>query len=384
MEGRCEPGFEAVRDAFFAGHPAEVGGGQLCVYRRGKPVVDLWCGPFGPDSLTVMMSCTKGAVAILVHRLAERGELSLTAPISEVWPEFAAEGKGGVTLAHVLTHSSGLFGWDPDVGTDGATALDWQASVQSLAAMRPYWPPGAAYLYHFISYGFLVGEVVRRATGRTVGERFAEEIAGPLGLDFWIGLPEREDARVVPHVRSSPPFAADVLFATFEAMGLDRDDRLVRGIVATMVATDELIDLMNTRPGRAAEVPAGNGVGSARAMARLYAATIGEVDGVRLLSPVTVEAARTPRTDSLGAPPPMPMIGDDPQRFGLGFELARKTIPMAGRGSFGHPGAGGRIAFADPESGLAVGYACNGMLWDGRNPDPRWGWMTALKDLAHA
>ena len=138
----------------------------------------------------------------------------------------------------------------------------------------------------------------------------------------------------------------------------------------TFQATEELIDLLNTTAGRAAEVPAANGVGNARSLARLYAACLGEVDGVRLLKPETLERLRTPQTDHLRGPPPLPPVAEDAQRFGLGFELPRRLLPMLGPGSFGHPGAGGRLGFADPERGCAVGYAGNAMLWDGRNPTP--------------
>ena len=387
-EQRVERGFEAVRDAFVAAHPAEVGGAQLCVYRHGRPVLDLWTGrdtaadrPYGPETLTVLMSCTKGAVAILAQQMLARGELSLDAPIAEAWPEFAANGKGAITLAHVLTHSSGLFGWDADAGLGGATALDWEAATSALSEMESYWAPGTAYLYHFITYGFLVGEVVRRITGKTLGQHLAERISGPLGLDLWIGLPEAEQGRVAEHVRAAPAVSPEALNATFAAMGVDPGDRLIRGLVATMGATDALIDLMTTPAGRAAEVPAGNGVGDARSLARMYAATFGEVDGVRLLTTDGVEALRTPRTDHLKAPAPFPPAPDgEAQRFALGVELPRRLIPLLGDGSYGHPGAGGRLAFAHPESGCAVGYACNGMLWDGRNPDPRWAWLPVLAD----
>lgn len=378
-EGRVEPGFEAVREAFLAAHEGR-GGGQLCIYRHGRPVLDVWTAPFAGDSITVLMSCTKGAVAVLVQMLVEAGELDLETPIAAWWPEFAAQGKEGITLTHVLTHSSGLFGWEVDSGMGGREALDWETSTAALAAMRPYWAPGSAYLYHFITYGYLIGEVIRRATGRTVGRQLADRIAGPLGLDLWIGLPASEEPRVVEHVRPAPPVGPDGLSATFAAMGLDTGDRLVKGIVQTMGATEELIDLMMGPAGRAPEVPAGNGVGDARSLARMYAAVIGEVDGVRLLKPETVEAMRRPRTDHLKGPPPLPPLEGDAQRFGLGVELSRRIIPLLGKGSFGHPGAGGRIAFADPESGVAVGYVCDGMLWDGRSADPRWAWMEPLAE----
>ncbi len=385
--GQVAPGFEAVRDAFLACHPPEAGGAQLCVYRDGVPVVDIWTGrdsvgdrAYDGETLGVMMSCTKAATAIVVHRLVERGVLDLDAPAARWWPEFAANGKGEITLAQFLSHSAGLMGHEPGSGLDGAACFDWTRQTAALAAMRPLWTPGTAYLYHFITYGFLTGEVVRRATGRTVGQVFAEEIAGPLGLDFWIGLPDAEQHRVAPHLPAPTRLSAEGWRTMCQAMGVDPDERLMRAIGETFQATEELIDLLNTPAGRAAEVPAANGVGNARSLARLYAACIGEVDGVRLLKPETVARLRTPQTDHLRGPPPLPPVAEDAQRFGLGFELPRRLLPMLGPGSFGHPGAGGRLGFADPERGCAVGYACNAMLWDGRNPDPRWAWMAPLSN----
>ncbi|HEX7946792.1 MAG TPA: serine hydrolase domain-containing protein, partial [Phenylobacterium sp.] len=295
MGGQVEPGFEAVRDVFLACHPPEVGGAQLCVYRAGRPVFDIWTGrdvvndrPYGPDTLTVLMSCTKAAVAVVVHRLAERGALDLDAPVARWWPEFAANGKGAITVAQLLDHSAGLMGHEPDTGMDGASALAWDRSTRALAAMRPLWAPGTAYMYHFITYGFLLGEVVWRATGRTVGQVFAEEVAGPLGLDFWIGLPDAQQHRVAPHFRPGAAQTEADWRRLFQSMGLDPDDRMLKAIAQTVVATEELIDLMMQPTGRAAEVPAGNGVGDARSLARMYAACIGVVDGVRLLRPETV------------------------------------------------------------------------------------------------
>ncbi len=391
MGGDVAPGFEGVGDAFLACHPPEVGGAQLSVYRAGRPVLDIWTGrdvvndrPYGRDTLTVLMSCTKAAVAVVVHRLAERGVLDIDAPVARWWPEFAANGKGAITVAHLLTHAAGLMGHEPDTGMDGASALDWDRPTRALAGMRPLWAPGSAYMYHFITYGFLLGEVVRRATGKTVGQVFAEEVATPLGLDLWIGLPDAQQHRVAPHFRPGAAQTEDDWRRLFQSMGLDPDDRMLKAIAQTVVATEELIDLMMQPAGRSAEVPAGNGVGDAHSLARMYAACIGEVDGVRLLRPETVERLRQPRTDDLRGPPPLPPITADAQRFGLGFELPRRLLPMLGPGSFGHPGAGGRLGFADPERGVAVGYACNGMLWDGRNPDPRWAWLAPLSDVAAA
>ncbi|HZZ37142.1 MAG TPA: serine hydrolase domain-containing protein [Caulobacteraceae bacterium] len=393
-DGVVAAGFERVRDAFAEDQKIDPGGAQLCVYRDGRMVVDLWTGhdsansrPFTGDTITVLMSCTKAVVAICAHMLVERGQLDLDTPVVRYWPEFAQGGKEAVTLAQLLSHSCGLAGVDPSAGIDAPAMLDWDRCVHALAAMRPLWAPGTAYMYHFITYGWLVGEVIRRVTGKTVGAFLADEIARPLSLDLWIGLPADQQHRVAPHFRTNPAFEREALTAFFKAQGFDPGQRLLSTMIDTMVATDALIEAMNTAPYRAAEVPAGNGIGNARSLARLYAAAIGPVDGIRLLSFETLDRARRPQTDHLKGPHPFdgPVAGGSPQRFGLGFELPRSILPMLGEGSFGHPGAGGRVAYAHPEKGIAVAYVCNNLLWNGQTADPRWtGWSEALREIAGA
>ncbi len=333
------------------------------------------------------MSCTKAVVAVCALMLHERGVMDVEAPVARYWPEFATAGKEAVTVAQLLSHSCGLAGIDPEAGIDAPAMVDWDRCVSALAAMRPLWAPGSAYMYHFITYGYLVGEVIRRVSGKSVGAFFAEEIAGPLALDLWIGLPAAKQSHVAPHFRTNPAFERDGLTSFFKGMGFDTEERVLATMIDTMVATDCLIELMNTDPFRAAEVPAGNGVGNARSLAKMYAACIGEVDGVRLLRPETLAMARAPRTDALAGPPPfdaMPRAGA-PQRFGLGFELPRTILPMFGEGSFGHPGAGGRVAYAHPEKGMAAAYVCNNLFWNGQTADPRWvGWSDALQRIANA
>jgi len=388
--GRVAAGFEPVRDAFFAAQQDDRGGAQLCIYRDGRVVVDLWAGhdvvnerPYSADMLTVLMSCTKAIVATCAHMLAERGVLDLDAPVPRYWPEFAQNGKADITVAHLLSHSSGLFGFDPESKVGAAATLNWSTCTAALQTMQPLWRPGTAYLYHFITYGFLLGEVLRRASGKPFDRLFRESIAAPLHLDLWVGLPDAEEHRVAPHIRSNMAFTEPQLVATFKGLGLDTDSRLIQTLISTLTTTEDLIELLTTRAGRAAVIPAANAVGSARSLAKMYAACIGPVDGTRLLSPAAIARARTPQTDQLNGPPPLVIRDGAPQRFGLGFELPRDTLPMLGAGSFGHPGAGGRLAFAHPEKGYAVGYACNNLVWDGQTPDPRWtGWLSALREIA--
>jgi|KBSMisStandDraft_5_1062788.scaffolds.fasta_scaffold189022_1 CubicO group peptidase (beta-lactamase class C family) len=390
--GTVQHGFEPVRDAFAAAQADDRGGAQLCIFRHGEIVVDLWAGrdvandrPYTADTITILMSCTKAAVAVCAHMMAERGLLDLQAPVHRYWPQFAQNGKEQVRVAHLLSHSAGLFGFDPDSGIDARATLDWQACRHALEAMSPIWPPGSAYLYHFITYGVLVGEVLQRAAGMPIDAFFADEVAAPLKLDMWLGnLPERCESRVAPHIRSNVAFTAEQVTATFKAMGLDVTSRLVGTLIDTMVTTEGLIELLKTRAGRVAVVPAANALSNARSLAKMYAACIGEVDGIRLLSGAAIERARQPQTDHLNGPPPLTIRTGSPQRFGLGFELPRDSVPMAGLGSFGHPGAGGRYAFACPENGYAAAYVCNNLVWDGVNPDPRWGWNRALTKIIQA
>lgn len=390
--GTVARGFERVGDAFATAQADDRGGAQLCIYREGEVVVDLWAGrdvvndrPYAADTITILMSCTKAAVAICAHILVQRGQLELDAPVANYWPEFARNGKDDVRVSHLLSHSSGLFGFDPQSGLNDKSMLDWRACCRALEQMSPIWPPGTAYLYHFITYGVLVGEVLQRASERPIDRFFADEVAGPLGLDMWMGkLPEQHEHRVAPHIRSNVAFTEEQVITTFKAMGLDVTSRLLRTLIDTMVTTDGLIELLKTREGRVAVVPAANAIANARSLAKMYAACIGEVDGVRLLTGEAVDRARTPQTDKLDGPPPLVIRGGAPQRFGLGFELPRSTLPMAGPGSFGHPGAGGRYAFANPDNGYALAYVCNNLVWDGVNPDPRWSWNTALTEIIQA
>lgn len=388
--GTVEPGFEGVREAFAEAQAKDEGGAQLCVYRDGRKVVDLWAGrdkvndrPYTENTLTVLMSCTKGAVATCANMLADRGLLDIDAPVSRYWPEFAQAGKEKVRVRHLLNHSVGLSGYDPAFGITARDMLDWDTATSALARMAPLWEPGTAYSYHAITYGFLVGEVIRRISGKSCGRFFADEIARPLGLELWIGLPADQEHRVAPHFAGAPQIKPEQWPAILQAAGIDLETGLTLTLLETFKVTDDAIfTVMNARPGHEAEVPAGNGIGNARSLAKMYAAIIGEVDGIRLLSAGAMERAREPQTASLAAPGDLgKLVRVEPQRLALGFELARAPEPMLGPGSFGHAGAGGRMGFAHPESGVAVAYVCNNMLWNALEPDARWvGWTKALRE----
>ena len=386
--GTFAAGFEGVRDAFLEAQRADPGGAQLCVYRHGEQVVDLWAGwdnvggrPYDERSIAVLMSCTKGVVASGVHILADRGLIDFDAPLARYWPAFGQAGKAGITVRQILSHTGGLMNYDPDRQMGPAEFFDFELSARALEDMAPLWPPGRAVMYHFITFGTLAAELIRRVDGRRIGQFVAEEIAGPLGADLWIGLPKSEEPRRAPHSSQDASVGVDAWRALLAGAGCNMDDRLVRAFLDVAVSADAAIAQINTnRAYRAAELPAGNGIADARGLARLYAALIGEVDGVRLISEAAMRRARECQTEGLGAPGELAKLrGAGGQPYGLGYELPSLVKPMLGPGSFGHAGAGGRMGFAHPESGAAVAYVCNTMLNSPAGPDPRWiGWTAAL------
>ncbi len=386
VEGFVERGFESVRVGFANAHAGDEGAAQLCVYHRGRVVVDLWTGEdpesgkvWDGESLTVLMSVSKGITATCVHILADRGLLDLDAPVRDYWPEFATGGKADTTVADVLAHRGGLAGFDADFGIGVHELTDWSRCVSALESMTPLWPAGTAFYYHSLTWGYLAGELIRRVGGKSVGEFLATEVADPLGLSLWIGLPEDQEYRVIPQfTRRHLPGVTDIA-AVLTRMGVDVDDRLVRAMLGTLAARDEGLTLLNTRDGHAAELPFGNGIGNARSVARMFAATIGEIDGVRLLSPAAVERARQPQTEGLTHPAPLDILPRG-NYFAHGYEITR-PVEILGDGAFGQVGTGGRIGLAHPESVVAVGYTCTNMIGDDTGgPDPRWEhWAEALR-----
>lgn len=371
--GQVEPGFEPVREAF-EGNFTERGdvGAAFCLYVGGRPVVDLWGGvadqktgrPWSEDTLTLVYSTTKGVTAICANLLAQRGQLDLDAPVIEYWPEYGAEGKGATTVRHLLAHRAGLPTIEAHLSPE--QALAWDPAVEALAAQAPMWEPGTRHGYHALTYGWLVGEVIKRATGRTVGQFLAAELAGPLGLDMWIGLPESEEPRVSRLVAAPPARASRDELA---ALPPERIEQL-RAMASPTSLTSRALNVtdpplsFNSRSVHAAELPAANGITTARALARLYAATVGEVDGVRVLDPATVEAA----TAEQSAGPDAVLVLDT--RFGSGFFLSSPFSPLMGPRSFGHSGAGGSLAFADPDAGVGFAYVMNQMQQN-LSADPR-------------
>lgn len=365
--GRVEPGFEAVAEVFEANF-TERGdvGAAFCLYAGGRKVVDIWGGvadpkagrPWAEDTLTLVYSTTKGVTAICAHLLAERGQLDLDAPVASYWPEFAAAGKDRVTVADLLSHRAGLPTLDPRLSPEAA--LEWEPAVRNLAAQAPMWEPGTAHGYHAVTFGWLVGEVIRRVSGRSPGRFLAEEVSGPLGLDLWIGLPETEEPRVSRLLASGPPVPDKEALASLPADQLER----LRAMMApgslmqrALNPTDPPFSF-NRRQVHAGELPGANGIATARALAKLYASTVGALDGRRLLSSDTVAAATAERSSG----PDQVLVR--PTRFGAGFFLDSGFSPLLGPRSFGHPGAGGSLAFADPDREVGFAYVMNQMRQD--------------------
>ena len=357
IDGHCEPRFTAVREQFFANF-TERGdvGAAVCVYLDGVRVVDCWGGhadaartrPFGPDTIVSVASTTKGMVALCAHMLAERGKLDLDAPVARYWPEFAAAGKQDIPVRWLLSHRAGL----PAIrrALPAGALFDWTAMTAALAETAPWWTPGERHGYHAITYGHLVGEVIRRVDGRSVGAFLRDEVTGPLRADFFIGVPEETDGRAA-EVLPPPPPGEPTIWDTLLA-----DPESVSG--RTFLNPPRPLGLVNTRAWRAAEIPGSNGHTSARGVARVYAALArgGELDGVRLLAPATIEGAIAEQSRGRDA------VLTLPTRFATGFMLAMPGGIFncgPGRRTFGHPGHGGSIGFADPDARVGFGYVTN-------------------------
>lgn len=367
IDGHVAPGWEPVAAAFRTNFDHGDIGAACCVYQQGEVVVDLVGGTadpttgarWQPDTIALVFSTTKGATALCANLLIEQGELDPDAPVARYWPEFAANGKAGVLVRHVLSHSAGLPVVDGEFTL--AEALAWDPIVEQLASQAPLWEPGTAVGYHLKTFGWLTGEIVRRITGKTLGTFFADEIAGPLGLDWWIGLPEPLEsrmARIVPPVTPTDPEVRELMDAVMSPGTLMGD---------ALTGPSDLFrydDRWNIRALHECELPSSNGVASARAVARMYAAAVGEVGDFRVVSPATVARATQIESDGTDR-----VIGA-PMRYGLGFSLHPTLNVHAGPAAFGHSGAGGSLGFADPQHGIGFGYVMNQMKL-GLSPDRR-------------
>jgi CubicO group peptidase (beta-lactamase class C family) len=364
IDGWTAPGFENVRAAFeqnFA-DGLEVGA-AFAAYHRGEQVVDLWGGiadqrterPWVEDTIIGVFSTTKGATAICAHRLAQEGRLDVDAPVAHYWPEFGDAGKQDIPVRYLLSHRAGLPWVDEQLTLE--QALTWEPMIHALEHQKPLWEPGTQHGYHAITYGYLVGEVIRRITGRSVGTYFREEIAQPLGLDFWIGLPESEEPRVAMLVGG--------LLDGIESADVDEE---ARAAIDAMIGPDSVMgkalsgggafagNVWNRRDVHAAEVPAAAGISDARSIARMYAACVGEIDGIRVLTPEQVKLASKQETEG-----PNTVLMNLDLQFGLGFIVPSTLVQLGGASSFGHFGAGGSVGWADPDAEFGFGYVMNRM-----------------------
>jgi CubicO group peptidase (beta-lactamase class C family) len=361
IEGTCDMRFERVREAFAENFEKRGDvGAAVAVTLDGRPAIDLWGGyadkararPWAHDTIVNVYSATKGFAATCVNRLADKGLVDLDAPVARYWPEFAQAGKEHLPVRFILSHRAGLPAIRKPLEKDAL--LKWELMTAALAAEEPWWEPGTRHGYHALTLGYLLGEIVRRVTGKTIGTYCREEIAGPLSLDFHIGLEPKNDVRCAELIAAPPPPPGQP-----NPLAANDDPESI-----TMKAINNppgalRVSTVNSRPWRAAEIPAANGHTNARAVARFYGALAcgGELDGVRVMSPAQIQ--RCHEEQSYG--PDAVMYGL-PSRFGLGYRLSH---PAARYGpnphTFGHTGAGGSLGFADPDARIGFGYTMNQM-----------------------
>jgi CubicO group peptidase (beta-lactamase class C family) len=367
IEGTCDPRYAEVHDEFER-NVAERGeiGASVCVTVDGETVVDLWGGtadpttgrPWERDTIGHVWSATKGATALCAHLLAARGQLDINAPVTAYWPEFGKSGKEAVLVRHLLNHQAGL----PAIREPlpAGCFYDWQLMVDTLAAEEPFWRPGTRNGYHALTFGFLVGELVRRISGRSLGTFFREEVAGPLGLDFWIGLPAEHENRVAPTIPADPPGPGDPVPSLYVAAFTEPTS-----IQALMLANSGGYMMVpgesDSRAAHAAEMGAVGGITNARGLAGMYRPLA--LGGGDLVPPsqVALMSAVTSATS-------VDAVLLVPSRWALGYvkTIDNSYLPVADREgmllseeAFGHPGMGGSLGFADPRARISFGYTMN-------------------------
>jgi CubicO group peptidase (beta-lactamase class C family) len=356
IHGTVDPRFAGLRDAFsscFADGLEH--GAAVAVMLDGKLAADLWGGhankqrskEWNRDTLVNIWSSTKGVMALAIAMLVERGKLHYDRPIADIWPEFAQNGKSAITLELALSHQAGLDGLKTPMDVDGL--YQWEPYVHALAAMTPNWQPGSRCVYHALSYGHLAGEPLRRADGRGVGKFVADEIAGPLKVPFYVGLPQSEDHRVAELIEgvNASNWVEDVLKSSYPHSCMNPKP----------VATEP-----NNRAWRAAEIPGANGHADARALASIYGNLVARKSP--LIAPATLKEASRCRFNGVDS------CFETPTAYGAGFRLFDETYgTKASTGTFGHSGWGGTTAFADPKARLGFAYVtCNMLGFDGIDP----------------
>jgi CubicO group peptidase (beta-lactamase class C family) len=366
IEGFVDDGFGVVVDAFVDNFRTRRDLGSACViYRDGRPVVDVWGGtadaraarPWDHDTTAVIFSCSKGLLAMCAYVLVQEGRLDLDAPVSRYWPEFGDRGKAAVTVRHVMSHRAGLPALDRDLTR--ADVLAWEPVIRAVELQRPLHPPAAGHIYHTMTYGWLLGEVIARVAGRTPGRFFRERIGDPLRLRTWIGIPEEARESVAwmevplpdedsPDAREASRLAAaSPLVARSATMGGAFGFPVEDGVVS-----------FNAADVQGAEIPGANGISSAESLARVYGACVSSLERPPLLSPLSLNDLL--KVQSAGRQ--LSGMPDDGARWGTGFQLASPpTQPMLGPTSFGHAGAGGQLGFADVDHRVGFAYLSNQM-----------------------
>lgn len=373
VQGTCAPQFADVR-AEFERNFAERGevGASVHVTVAGETVVDLWGGvtdaatqdPWTEDTLIHVWSCTKGATALCAHILASRGELDLDAPVTTYWPEFGKNGKEGVLVRHLLNHQVGLPAIREPL--EPGAFYDWERMADVLAREEPWWTPGTQHGYHGLTFGFLVGEIVRRVSGKSLGEFFRDEVSGPLGLEFYLGLPEELEPRVAKTI-GVDPMAAGVQLPTMYLTALG-DPTTVQGMQLINNGGYMMPGESDSRAAHAAVMGSVGGITNGRGLAQMYRplALGGAYDGVRLVDEQQLAAMGA--VASAADVDAVVLVGT---RFSLGFiksiDNSRFASPADQEGvhlsedAFGHPGFGGSTAFADPRARLSFGYVMSRM-----------------------
>lgn len=352
VHGRAEPAFAGCVDAFRANFAAGELGAACAIYRHGRPVVDVWGGiadratgtPWETDTAVPVFSVTKGVAALTILALVDRKLIDLDTPVAAYWPEFGCEGKDRVTVREALAHRAGVPVIDGPV--DRAQFRDPVGMAMRLAAEKPLFAPGSAHAYHAITIGWITSELTRRVTGATIGTWFRQEIAGPRALNIAIGRPD-DDARPVATVDVPPEH---------DTPDIDPQDIMARPISMNGLIVPRMSGLaaaLNDPLIQRAEQAGATAVADARSLARLYAATLGPVDGDRLVSAATIADACTVMSqgDQWG--------GNPGPTWGAGLMLPWSVQPMLGPGSYGHDGMGGSLAFAHPASGISFAYVRN-------------------------
>jgi len=377
IQGICDARFSEVREVFegcFEKH-REVGA-AIAFSLNGELVVDLWGGhvdeartrPWQRDTIVNTYSTTKGMTAICAHQLVELGKIDLDAKVADYWPEFGQAGKESIPVRWLISHRAGLPAIRKPLPEQAL--FDWDAMATALAEQEPWWEPGSKHGYHPITFGFLVGELIRRVSEKSVGQWFRENVAGPLDADFQIGLPERDERRVSDMIggliapkteekskgaRERPAVRLEGPMADF--LRLMSDPTTMVGLAFNNPPQSRHV--ANSRAWREAEIPAANGHGNARALARIYGALArgGKVGAVRLLEQESIDRARSEQASG-----PDATLGGLPMRYGLGFMLQSPVMPISpSPNSFGHPGAGGSLGMADPDAEVGFGYVMNRM-----------------------